>query len=121
YSKYEQNNREGVLKFVNKVFNSDQIEYLKVLARYVKNGDKINSSYYLFNGQKKSIRYIVERSSRLLPNSNSEYRRLAHDYKISAPYTSIPNAIDIKYFNDDVVPDNNFKNHILCVGRIEGR
>lgn len=121
YSEYEKNNRKGILKLIAKIFTGDQLEYLKTIARMVKNGDKINSSYYILNGHKKSIRNIIKRANMLLPNSHNEYRRIVKSYGIESKYRKIPNAIDKHFFSDDVAPNDKFKDHILCVGRIEGR
>jgi len=121
YREFEKKNREGVLKLASNIFSGDQLEYLKTIARFVLNGDKINSLYYMLTGQRNSIRHVAKKSAMLLPNSHSEYRRFAEEYKINKPYRSIPNAIDVSIFDDTVVPNEKFKNHVLCVGRIEGR
>ncbi len=121
YSEYEKNNREGTFKLFAKVLTGDQLEYLKTIARFVKNGDKINSPYYILNGHKKSIKNIIRRTNMLLPNSDSEYHRLFKSYEVESSYRKIPNAIDNHFFTDEVPPNNNFKDHVLCVGRIEGR
>ena len=119
YSEYE-NIRQGKLAILSKIFSNDRIEYIKVIARFLKNGDKINSKYYLFKGHKKSIKYIANRASLLLPNSHSEYNRFVKRYNVFTPYFKIPNAVNKLIFNDRVDPNENFRNHVLCVGRIEG-
>lgn len=75
YSEYEKKNRNGILNLLVKTFTGDQLEYLKTIARLVKNGDKINSLYYIKNGHKKSVQYIANRAFMLLPNSHSEFNR----------------------------------------------
>ncbi len=121
YYEYEQRNRKGLLSLVNTVFDRDQIEYLKSVARAIKNGEKIKSRYYLTRGHKKSIKYLSLKASILLPNSHSEYNRFVALYGVKPPYKKVVNAIDTSYFNASIAPNLKFKDYVLCVGRIEGR
>jgi len=121
YSEYEKNNRRGIIGIASRLFSSDQMEYIKALGRYLINGDKINSKFYLLNGHRASVKKIASKAKMLLPNSRSEYYRFVEAYNIDAPYMPIVNAIDLSVFNSDAEPNPMFKNEILCVGRIEGR
>lgn len=121
YSEYEQKNRAGVVGAFFKLFSSGQIEYLKAIARWLKNGDKIKSRYYLLRGHKSSMKKVLRNAAILLPNSHSEASRLFNYIGESFPYRKVVNAIEHNLFNDSVPPDTNYKNHVLCVGRIEGR
>lgn len=121
YTEYEQQNRKGLLKLVTRVFNGDQLEYLKSLARVMLNGDKINSMRYFLSGQRQSVRYAAKHASMLLPNSVSEYTRFEKRYHVKNSFIKVPNAVDVSVFTDDIKPDLNYEDAILCVGRIEGR
>lgn len=121
YEEYERSCRKGPLNLLSKIFSSDQLEYLKTLARSVKNRQSINSWNYIFKGHKASIKYIAEKSSLLLPNSDSEYLRFNKKYQIHSPYKKVVNAIDPITFHESIEPHENFRDHVLCVGRIEGR
>lgn len=121
YSEYEKKARTGIIKYLSKVVSSDQLEYLKVIARVMKNNEKLNSMSYLWKGQKRSIRFLIKESSMLLPNSNSEYTRLEKHFNISQTYHVIPNAIDTKIFKSSKLMNAKFENSIICIGRIEGR
>lgn len=121
YSEYERKNRHGLLGFLFKVFSPGQIEYLKAIARWIKNGDKIKSKYYLFRGHKSSMKKVLKNAAVLLPNSHNEASRLFKYIGKSFPYRKVVNAIEINIFNDEVPPDMNYKDHVLCIGRIEGR
>lgn len=121
YSEYERSNREGILGYAFKFLSSGQIEYLKAIARWVKNGEAIKSKFYFFNGHKASIKFLMGKASLLLPNSHNEYQRLAKYSGRSAPYRKVVNAIDPSIFNNDIPANDKFSNHIICVGRIEGR
>ncbi len=121
YSEYEKNVRKGASGFLFKIFSSDSIEYLKVIARFIMNGEKIVSPSYLLVGQKKAIKKIISRSNMLLPNSNNEYKRLSKDYNITKRFRVIPNAIDTSLFNEKSGNEARRENLVICVGRIEGR
>jgi len=101
--------------------NPGQIEYMKAVARWVKNGDRIKSRYYLMNGHNKSIRHITARAGLLLPNSHSEYNRFSKNFRINHRYRKVVNAIEPSLFTADSEPNPEFTDHVLCVGRIEGR
>jgi glycosyltransferase involved in cell wall biosynthesis len=120
YSEYEKS-RGGLLGLLSNILSSDKIEYIKAIARFLKNGDKINSRYYLLHGHRTSIKYVANKASLLLPNSHSEYNRFVEKYNMATPYFKIPNAIDKLTFSTEISPNKDFKNHILSVGRIEGR
>ncbi|HVD98467.1 MAG TPA: glycosyltransferase [Cytophagaceae bacterium] len=121
YSEYEKKNRQGILGKLFSILNPSQIEYLKAWARWIKNGDKIKSYYYLSNGHHKSLIRIAREARMLLPNSDSEYYRLKKEIGFEVPYLKIPNAIDHEIFQENVAEEIQFKDHVLCVGRIEGR
>lgn len=120
YSEFEKRARKGWMGLMFRVLPGGWIEYLKVIARALFNGEKIGSLEYLWKGHNLSVKKLICGSALLLPNSNSEYRRLARDFGISHPYKMIPNAIDPGLFagHDKVEED---KTLVLCIGRIEGR
>src|SRR5690242_10632339 len=120
YSEFDKSARSGLSGFLFKLLSPTQIEYLKCVARFLLKRDKIKSNYFLFRGQMKSISYIAERAKLLLPNSHNEYKRFENQLHKNFPYKKIVNAIDPNIFNEAVVEDKNFKDHILIVGRIEG-
>jgi len=121
YREYEKKSRTGPMRLLNMVFDKDQIEYVKAVARAVKNGERIKSMYFLTRGQKKSVQVVAAKAGLLLPNSHSEYNRLVASYGIKKGYHKVVNAIDPASFSDAVVPNPAFQDHVLCVGRIEGR
>ncbi len=118
YSEYERKNaRSRLLAMLPPDFR----EYLKVLARRLVNGERIADRRFFWKGQRASVRELCGRSAMILPNSVSEYRRLAQDYGIERPFRVVPNAIDEQLFAPSVVPDESFRDAVLCVARIEGR
>lgn len=121
YSEYEKDERKGPAGILFKIFSSDSIEYLKVIARFIVNGEKIVSPNYLLLGQKKAVKKIISRSNLLLPNSYNEYKRLSTDYNITKTFKVIPNGIDTSLFNEKSGNEVRRENLVICVGRIEGR
>ena len=121
YSEYEKKARGGLIGVLFKYVPGDVIEYAKVIARRVLNGEKIISPSYLLLGQSASIKKIIRNASMLLPNSESEYKRLVDRYTITAPFKVIPNAIDPLLFTDTQSSSDRDPKLIVCAGRIEGR
>lgn len=102
------------------VLSSDQIEFLKTIARAVFSKEKVRSKSYFIYGHRGSIKKIAKKASVLLPNSNSEYHRFSNDYNISNNYYAIANAVDKKVFNYAASSEKaEFKNYIVCAARIE--
>lgn len=121
YGEFEKQTRGGLMKWMNAIFSEDQIEYIKAIARWVKNGEKIRSNTYLFSGHRKSVKWVAQHAKILLPNSENEYRRLAAKYKIDRPYRVVPNGIDAQVADRVSKRNPKYENAILCVARIEGR
>ncbi|MDI9319167.1 MAG: glycosyltransferase family 4 protein [Phycisphaerales bacterium] len=123
YDDFENNDSVKSLKnLILKPLNAAQREYVKVIARSIINKERIVSLKYIFWGHKKSIQYILNKTSLLLPNSENEYRRLKKDFHQALAYRVIPNAADPTFFNctqEDIGKKQ--ENMVMCVGRIEGR
>jgi len=119
YSEFEMKNSKGFRRLISYLFPRDTVEYFKVVARLIKNKEKIGSTFYLLHGHRRSVQKVIDKASRLLPNSKNEYRRLAGQYKIDRPYTVIPNGINPFFFKNS--GDTVFQNadHVICVARIE--
>ncbi|HXB05885.1 MAG TPA: glycosyltransferase family 4 protein [Puia sp.] len=120
YSEADRRTRKGPARLLLRLFPPEAIEYAKVVARWLLNGEKIGSAAFLWYGQRRSMRYILEHAGMLLPNSSSEVRRLQERFSIQRPYRVIPNAVDPALFRPPAeapVRDNRL---VLCVARIEG-
>lgn len=93
-------------------------EYVKTLARCLKNGEKVTSWKYIFLGHRRAITYILRHCTYLLPNSHSEYSRLKADFPEAGRFAVIPNSIDTAVFHEDATTPER-KPALLCVARIE--
>ena len=117
---YERKSRNGFPALFTKLFKPSRIEYLKCIARYIMNGEKIESWDYIFKGHHHSIQKLLKECTAILPNSQSEYARIQQSFTYKGHSTIIPCGVDLEIFDvDDTVTTK--QNIVLCVGRIEGR
>jgi len=121
YTEHQKEAQKGLLGFLSKFIDGDKIEYIKVIARHFINNEKISSPKYIWLGHRKSIRYLLNRSSILLPNSNSENNRLLAKFGVLKQSKIIPNGIDLEKFDIKLKCNAKYANSIICVGRIESR
>ena len=120
YTEYDTYHRKGIPGFILRLFPSAASEYIKTIARWLLHKDGLQSKSYLWKGQSKSIREILDKADLLLPNSEAEYQKVAQQYGISKDYVVVPNGIDDTIFSYDphIKKDNTL---ILSAARIEGR
>jgi glycosyltransferase involved in cell wall biosynthesis len=121
FAEYEKRNRTGLFKVVTSVFSSDQLEYLKSIARWVRNGERTQSLEYLWKGHRNAVRNIAGKAALLLPNSQNEYQRFSKHYNISCAYRVIYNGIDPDVFSPKKPSQLRSEKLVLCVARIEGK
>ncbi|MFN5133913.1 MAG: glycosyltransferase family 4 protein [Chitinophagaceae bacterium] len=121
YTEFEKNNRHGIKGLILRFMHTDAAEYVKNIVRSLIRGDDKIHKGYLFYGHRKSLIKVAEKAVRLLPNSNSEYKRLQMSYGIDKPYTVIPNGINTSIFHNAVQKTEKDVKLVLCVARIEGR
>lgn len=119
YSEYDKHHRKGLSGLIFRFFSADTIEYLKTVARWISGKDKLMSKAFLWKGQRHCIKKILQNTSALLPNSFSEYIRLAKRFGQQPNYFIIPNGINpqIFAFNSLIKKDAYL---IVCAARIEG-
>lgn len=118
YSEYDKYHRKGA-GIIFGYLPSDRIEYLKTIARWLRGKDHLVSRDYLWKGQRKSITEILKTAAMILPNSESEYRRITQTYPCDVKYWIVPNGIDTSLFQRCASVKKN-DNLVLCVARIEG-
>jgi len=119
YSEYDKHHRKG-MGVLFTWLPGDTIEYLKTIARWLLGRDHLASLEYLWKGQRKSIIEILRRTALILPNSESEYRRVMQNYLCKVKYMVVPNGINPGLFKYDtaIKKDDHL---VICVARIEGR
>lgn len=128
YSEYDRKGRTGLAGLVANLLTSSQLEYLKILARAVKNRESNKGTKVLLrHGYGSLQRRIIALTDVFLPNSASEMRRVIADFPecSKSEYVVVPNAVDIDLFDNEkvneIVEFEGFRDCVLSVGRIEGR
>lgn len=119
YTEYDKKYRKGLSGLLFRFLSTDANEYIKTVLRSFMQKDKLISFSYLWKGQRKSIKEILQRASMILPNSKSEYKRLFTNFGIACKHTIIPNGVDPDLFNNNN-PIARDPHLIICVARIEG-
>ncbi|MDB5137233.1 MAG: glycosyltransferase family 4 protein [Mucilaginibacter sp.] len=118
YSEYDKYHRKGIGVLFG-FLPTDRIEYLKTIARWLLGKDHLASADYVWKGQRKSIIEILNRAAMILPNSTSEYQRIAKAYPCRVKHMIVPNGIDSHLFRRNFSAKKK-ANLVLCVARIEG-
>lgn len=130
YTEFERKARGGFAQKAANVLSPYTINYIKTFLRHLKDGRMNKGVYYmLFRGYYRLAKKVTEQVDVFLPNSLSEMQRVAREYKLSDyKFVVVPNAVDIKLFDPDIVSvadlDEDllkYKDCILSVARIEGR
>ncbi len=127
YSEYERKARMGAGKLIARALRPHQLEYLKVLARALKNREFTRGTLHLLSqGYRRSQVTVLREADVCLPNSRSEMARIVQDFPLPTypPHVVVPNGVDPQIFDPDrgeVSPEvEKFRDCVLCVARIEG-
>ena len=118
----------GCVQRAARVLSGPQMEYLKILARAVQNGEfHKGTAIFLLKGYERSLRKICGLIDVFLPNSRSEMNRVQRDLgiEVSQPVCPVPNAVDVDFFSPEKaeVPEGmeRLEGGVLCAARIEKR
>ncbi len=126
---FERNGQVGIRRILNEKLDIDNIERLKAIARYIKDVSVRNLSTHnlITIGYTKMQRYVINNADVLLPNSEMEMCKLKESFGIdSRDYIVVPNGIDDKIASKRLAEEESiefaeFRDAIICVGRIETR
>lgn len=129
FSEYDRKGRSSLIwKLITKALNPERVEYLKILARTLKNFETNKGTWLILkHGYRDLQSNILDMTDVLLPNSESERKRIIKDFPefSGKKYTIVPNAVDTRLFDSYSGNTSNetekFKGCILCVARIEAR
>ncbi len=122
YSQYERKHRTGLFGLLARTATPHQLEYLKVIARRLRNGERIVSPEYVFRGQYASVRGVLQNARLIIPQSEHEMRRVESDFNVSLPYHVAAYGITPEgIMAAKASPAVEFRDTVGCVARIEGR
>ena len=121
YGAFEKETRGGAMGMLNRFLSEDGIEYVKAVARWMVNGERVRSVEYLRWGHRRSVRWVARNARVLLPNSESEMRRFVEKYGVRRPYRVVPNGIAADVAKRPLTRMQQYEGGVLCVARIEGR
>ncbi len=119
YSAYDKQQRRGVAGKLFRLLPTDGIEYVKTLYRYILRRDRLVSISYLWKGQRRSIREVLQKTKAVLVQDRKEYTDLVRWYQVAPPFAIIHNGINTALFAPRGSV-NREENLVLCVARIEG-
>ena len=119
YTEYDKHHRKGLASLIFGCLHADGIEYLKTMARWLLGKDHLASFDYTWKGQRKSIIEILRQAKLILPNSESEYRRVAQNYCCKINYRVVPNGVNPGMFKSGAFIKKD-ELLVLCVARVEG-
>lgn len=113
----------GLRRILNKLIGVNNVEKIKIIAKHFK-GEKISGINEIIKRDYKKIQYeILDMCDWFLPNSKLEMDEISKSIGFKTDrFNTVVNAIDpqkIKNINGEKY--NNFKNSIVCIGRIEPR
>jgi glycosyltransferase involved in cell wall biosynthesis len=119
YALYDKQHRHGLTGKILGLFSASGIEYVKTLFRFLARRGKLVSISYLWKGQRRSVKKILQKTSAVLVQAKDEYDDLVKLYGIHKDYYTIHNGINTNLFQHSkaIVRENNL---VLCVARIEG-
>ncbi len=118
YSEYDKYHRKGV-GILFSFLPADTIEYLKTMARCLLGRDHLASMAFVWKGQRKSILEILRKAKMVLPNSESEYKRISQNYLSDVRHLVVPNGINPAIFKNSTFIKKD-KQLVICVARVEG-
>jgi glycosyltransferase involved in cell wall biosynthesis len=119
YSEYDRYYRKGLPGMIMKKFSQPANEYIKTMSRWLKGNDRLPARSYIWSGHTESIRKILQRTTVLLPNAESEKKELYKKFNVNIPARIVPNGIDHTIFTS-VGEVRRKDDMVLCVARIEG-
>lgn len=103
---------------VAKLWGTHGIEYLKVLARWVRGTDRFPGMRYLLAGHWRTARYILAEAKAVITSSQNERLRLHDHFGELPPVSVIGLGINEAFFRASENPN---RQGVIYVGRIEHR
>lgn len=125
YSEFERHDRSVPVRLLARSLPPSTVEYLKVAARAVRNGERHRGTVeVLVHGYRRLVERVLRGADLLTPGSRSELTRLRRDFDLDTPFAIVPAGVDHRLFEaaPDGAPEEwqELRDCVLCVARIEG-
>lgn len=124
FSEYDRRARTGLSGMLLKRMSPSLAQTIKIAGRMFFNKEFSRGTFALLvTGYRRAQERLITMSSILLPNSESEMRRIEVHFPSarSKPRAPVPNAVDTGIFKPEGVrPLEELRDAVMCVGRIEG-
>ena len=124
FSEYDRQARAGLAGVLLKHLSPSMAQTAKIAGRMLLNREYNRGTFaVLAAGYRRAQERLISMANMLLPNSQSEMRRISNDFPSARtkPWAVVPNAVDVTLFAYDAVkPIEEFRDSVMCVGRIEG-
>jgi glycosyltransferase involved in cell wall biosynthesis len=101
-----------------RLFGRYGMEYLKTIARGVRNTDVFPGLSYLFLGQRRSLMRLLRHADLVITSSQSEERRIKTYLSRDINTRILPLGLEKAFLSGN--PENQSRSGVLSVGRIEG-
>ncbi|MFZ0394980.1 MAG: glycosyltransferase family 4 protein [Terracidiphilus sp.] len=125
FSAYDRQARTGLSGALLKHLSASMAQTAKIAGRMLFNGEYNRGTFaVLAAGYRRAQERLISMAGILLPNSQSEMRRIENDFPAvrTKPWAVVPNAVDSGIFSLQAAkPIEEFRDSVMCVGRIEGR
>ena len=126
---FEKVGQAGIRRMIGKVLSINGEEKIKAIARYIKDRESRNeATKNLWRvGYRNMQDYVVNHVNYFLPNSEMEMYEFSEYFNIKKErYTVVPNAVDqssvkMNMNNSEAKEFDQYKDSVICVGRIETR
>lgn len=124
FSEYDRQARTGMQGRILKRLSPSLAQTVKIAGRLALKGECARGSLRLIaTGYSRAQERLLSMAAVLLPNSHSEMQRIERDFPGAKDkdHIVVPNAIDPHLFSTgDIEPLEEYRDSVLCVGRIEG-
>jgi glycosyltransferase involved in cell wall biosynthesis len=118
YGGFDRKGRSARHRFIFGLVRESGAEYLKNLFRFFKKQDVMISKEYVL-GHYRAIITILRNAAAILPNSESEYRRVVRDFDYKGKCNVVPNGVDQNVFG--VIPKDVKRQHkVICAAQVFG-
>ena len=118
YSGFDRKGRNAPFRTIFRMVGSSGAEYLKNIYRFTRKQDILVSREYLL-GHRRALLNVIEGAALILPNSQSEFRRVRTHTGYKGKYEVIPNGIDLNIFGQIPV-ETKREEKVVCVAQVYG-